>query len=469
MKKVIALLPVMLLLTVGATHAAGLAIPEQGAASMGMAAAVTARGEDLSAIFYNPAGINYVQNFDIMLGITPISPTHEYKPFSEDSKTFEKASSKSHTYLPPQLYAAYRMNKDMVLGIGVFTPYGLGTDWDKTWNGRYTSTFAEIQAVHINPVISYKVNERTSLGFGLYYVTSTAKIEKMVDTGSLLDKSLAANTKYDSKFTLDGDGKGFGFNAGILSKVMDDFQVGASFRSAHSIKYSGKAKFAHQKAMIINTVKQKYLAAGASEAVATANAEGTYNAIVTNMPLSQDGDATLNMPWTFNLGMKKDWTPVWDMSFDVDVTGWQVYKALTVDFDTNKPKDKEVVEKDWRRTVTLRLGSSYDLSPALTARCGFMVDRTPVPSKTLDGQLPDAGRYGISLGAGYKIGVIKVDASYLFLKFSERDKYNGIGFSKDTTGDGYIDRYDVPAGYPIGNGEYRSLAHLFSVSASYQF
>ena len=98
-----------------------------------------------------------------------------------------------------------------------------------------------------------------------------------------------------------------------------------------------------------------------------------------------------------------------------------------------------------------------------------MFDKCPVPDETFEPQVPDNHRYGISLGGGYKVGMMHIDASYMLLKFLDREKDNGVGIDKDITGDGVVNRFDVPAGYPVANGKYRSRAHLFSVSASYMF
>ena len=151
MKKVITVLFVLMLCLAGNVWASGLAIPEQGAAAMGMSAAMTARSEDLSSIFYNPAGIDYVEKFEVLVGLTPIIPKHKYTPFREETQYFNSCESESNVFLPPQLYAAYRAGQNLVLGLGVYAPFGLGTEWDKKWDGRYTSTFAEIQTIYINP------------------------------------------------------------------------------------------------------------------------------------------------------------------------------------------------------------------------------------------------------------------------------------------------------------------------------
>ena len=97
----------------------------------------------------------------------------------------------------------------------------------------------------------------------------------------------------------------------------------------------------------------------------------------------------------------------------------------------------------------------------------------------MDGQLPDADRTGISLGAGYTIGMLRFDVSYMFLMFADREKDNFVGYS-DANGDGSVDAVDQATlngalalqgrgTYPVGNGDYESSANLFSVSVSYAF
>jgi long-chain fatty acid transport protein len=235
------------------------------------------------------------------------------------------------------------------------------------------------------------------------------------------------------------------------------------------VEYEGKAKFTHQEQNIKTAVAGAAMIGGANATTAAAIADNTYNLISSQMPASQDGKATLHMPWMLNLGFKYDVNAAWDYSLEMDMVGWSVYRNLVIDFADNKPKDKQVITKDWENTYVFRFGSSYDFSKSFVGRLGLMYDWNPVPDATFDGQLPDSNRLGYSLGIGYKIGVIQLDASYMRLKFSSREKNNGVGFSKDTTGDGIIDQFDVPAGYPVGNGAYENFANLFSISARYTF
>ncbi len=452
----------LMLVASGTVWASGLAIPEQGAAALSMSAAMTARNEDLSAIFYNPAGIDYVEGVEVYAGLTPIVPIHEYSPFREDIGTFDSEKANTNVYLPPQLYAAWRARENWVLGIGIFTPYGLGTDWDEDWTGRYTSTYGEIQMIFVNPTVAYKVNDQLSIGVGASYISSSATIEKMIDTGTSLANAglpvTGRSTTYDSKFGLEGDGSAWGFNAGVLYRPFSHVQLGVSYRSAFEMEYDGDAKFRHA-----SVLKDIVLPA--------AMGGNAYNVALASMPATQSGTATLKMPWTLNVGFKVDATEKLDFSAEFDYIAWSTYEELVVDFDKDLPVDKQIQDKDWDDSVVVRGGTSYDLNEKTVLRFGLMYDWNPVPDETIDPQLPDANRIGVSLGAGYTLGKVRLDAGYMLLSFKRREKDNGAGFSTDVTGDGEIDRFDTEAAgnYPVGNGMYDSYANLFSVSASYAF
>jgi len=351
------------------------------------------------------------------------------------------------------------MGQNLVVGIGVFAPFGLGTDWDTDWVGRYSATYAEVATIHIQPTVAYQVNDNVSVGVGVSYVTSSATMEKMVDFGSRIGEG--PNPLLDSESSMDGSGSAVAFNVGIQAKASEAMTFGASYQSAYDIKYEGTATFTHS-----NVLKAK------TYPLDPTGATTMYHVALANMPAKQDGSASFNMPWVLNLGMKYDFTPQFDTSFDVNVVGWSVYKELEVDFDTDVPEDK-VLPKNWDDSVVLRLASSYDMSDSWILRGGLLYDKNPVPDETFDAQLPDANRIGLSVGTGYSFGKLRIDAGYLFLHFSDRKKNNAVGFdlgdNSDTTGDGDVNIYDVTPGYPVANGSYRGRAHLLSVAATYSF
>ncbi|MCE5250134.1 outer membrane protein transport protein [bacterium] len=470
MKKVSLLFLIALVVTSTGASASGLAIPEQGAAAMGMAAAMTARSENLSAIYYNPAGIDYVEKTELFLGFTPIMPVHQYEG------TTESEDANKMAFYPPNIYAAHRLNNRIVFGFGMYTPFGLGTDWNSKWYGRYTSTFGEIQSLYITPSVAIKLHDMVSFGASYSWIWSGAVIKKKIDSGLAIYSATAAanpaaanpkmisNPSYDSEFALDGDGGGVSYTLGLMLRPMSTVQIGISYTGTSEITYKGTAKFTHPK--------------------------GYESMLSAMMPAFQDGDATLNLPSSINVGLKYDLTTAWDAEVDVNIVDWTTYDKLVIDLKDNLPYDTITSPKNWDKSTIVRLGTSYDLNAISTARFGFLYDKSPVPDETFDAQLPDNNRIGFSVGYGRKFGNITFDVSYMFLKFSDRDKDNLVGYvdagSIDpTTGavgpkDGVVDAADKAildgmmakmgrSEYPVGNGTYKSHVNLLSFSASYHF
>jgi len=472
MKKVSLLILISLMVSSAGVYGSGLSIPEQGAAAMGMSAAATARSENLSAIFYNPAGIDYVENNEMLLGMTPIFPSHKYEgsSISEDSKKM--------SFFPPNVYFAKRLHERVVAGVGLFTPFGLGTDWSSTWTGRYTSTYGEVRSAYFTPAVSVKLHDMVSIGASFSWIWSDASIKKKIDSGLAIysataaadpasaDPTMIANPDYDSEFSLDGDGGGVSYTFGLMLRPSERIQIGLSYIGKSEFEYTGKAKFTHPEAYKILLSQQ--------------------------MPVSQNGEAILSIPSSINVGLKYDLTAAWDAEIDVNMVQWSSYEELSIDLANDLPSDKLIQQKDWDNSTVIRLGTSYDANDITTLRAGFLYDKNPIPDETFDAQLPDNDRIGISVGFGRILTFgeipICIDASYMFLKFSDRDKDNFVGYqdvgSFDTVNnvplpgvkDGMIDATDqaimngmVGGEYPVAAGTYKSHVNLFAVSASYKF
>ncbi|MCJ7644673.1 MAG: outer membrane protein transport protein, partial [Candidatus Aminicenantes bacterium] len=99
----------------------------------------------------------------------------------------------------------------------------------------------------------------------------------------------------------------------------------------------------------------------------------------------------------------------------------------------------------------------YQLNESLALRAGIMRDWTPQPTESIDPNLPDANRYALTLGFGYKIGRLLIDVGYQYEKFADRESPNRN-----------ITAYQF-YGINLGAGTYKTMAHLFGISLSYLF
>ncbi len=405
---------------------------------------MTARSEDLSAIFYNPAGIAYVEHSVWSCGLAGMKSQHTFE--GQGSLT----ESRRKIFFPYYFYTARRINEKTVLGMGVYTPFGVGTEWGRTWNGRYVSSYGTLSTLFYNPVISCKINDMITIGCGASYVTSAARIESMVDSGFHLyhygfaDSSKIAQPAMDTVFSMKGRGSGASINGGVLMRFGEKIRLGASFRTVTNIRYKGTASFTH--------------------------AETPYTVLLgLIMPLSQKGKTDIRLPWMLNIGAYYHMSEAWDASLDVHYLGWSVFDKLDIDLLKDMPSDVISMNKAWKDSQAIRFGSSCRVNEFFIVKGGIFYDHSPVPDVTFDALIPDADRLGLSFGAGYTRGAMSVDAGFLIEKLFGRTKDNEVGF-QDINGDGVTDREDqkmldgFTGGYPAGNGGYSSSENLVSLS-----
>ena len=126
---------VLFMATPRVAWAAGFAITAQGAAASGKSSAFTAQADDPSALFYNPAGIAQLRTAALLVGTSVIIPHTEYRPESAGVRDREDRQ----IFFPPYLYVTLPLGRTFTAGLGVFSPFGVGTEWPLDWDGRFHS------------------------------------------------------------------------------------------------------------------------------------------------------------------------------------------------------------------------------------------------------------------------------------------------------------------------------------------
>ena len=176
--------------------ASGFAVYTHGAKELGMQNNVIAHSEGPASNYHNPALITGLKGTQIEAGTTLIFPSREFKS-AETGKT-EKAESQ--VFYPSTLFLIHQLNDRFTAGLGIVSPFGLGTDWGKDWEGEYLATNSEMQTFNINPNIAWKVNDKLAVAGGFDLVLLDATLEKNI------------NLTTDAEQKFEGDGKGYGYN-----------------------------------------------------------------------------------------------------------------------------------------------------------------------------------------------------------------------------------------------------------------
>src|SRR5439155_27235296 len=120
----------------------GFQINEQSASSLGNAfAAGAAFTDDASAMWWNPAALSKFNRAQVAGVFNVITPSIKFKndgslPAANQPLGGTGGDAGGYNY-PPAAYVAIPINPQWVFGVGVNVPFGLKTEYDDGWLGRY--------------------------------------------------------------------------------------------------------------------------------------------------------------------------------------------------------------------------------------------------------------------------------------------------------------------------------------------
>ena len=222
------LVPVLSLAVSSTAFAAGFSIFEQGAKATAMGGAFAATADDPSAIFYNVAGIAQQRKTTVYAGGTLINFANEFTGDPNDIFTSGSTGRyKRHLFIPPNVYATVPIGQNLTVGVGAFAAFGLRTNWEDPWIGRFVSRDADLRTKSIEPAIAWQSTDgRFAVGAGYEYRESTVVLNRNSAalnpfSGRIID---TANAYLRSK-----KGHDNGYNVGILFKPVSTWRFGASY------------------------------------------------------------------------------------------------------------------------------------------------------------------------------------------------------------------------------------------------
>jgi long-chain fatty acid transport protein len=383
-----------------------------GAKAAGMGTAFVGIADDPSAIMHNPAGLTQLKGTNMYSGVTAVIPSTEYKSPSGGS---EETDFK--VFFPPHIYFSSDSNmENMVVGLGVFSPFGIGGRyWSKRGLTRYLSTESTIATISVNPTLAWQLSTKLSVGLGVYYLHSLNTAEKM------MDQSMFGAP--DGKFKLDADGGGWGYNLGILVAPIEKLSLGFAFRSKVTVDQEGDTELKN-----IAPALQPFF--GGSK-------------------YKTDVDTTIDLPEIVSFGIAYKPTTQLTLGFDVEWVKWSRFDQQTLDFKNEVPAagfSDILIDLDWEDQWLVKFGLEYYLNKNFALRAGYAFIETAVPEHTLSPANPDADSHSFGIGFGYKTGRWIVDGFYSAGIYRDRNVNNNIL-----------------------SGEYENLCHFIGLSVGNKF
>lgn len=462
-------------------------LSEQSVSGLGVAfAGAAASAEDASILFYNPAGIAQLPQSELQLGLHVIAPTVEFRnegtrydvpgtPLNGFPVRGDNGGDAGVTSEIPNLYLTepvFRGTKygDLSVGVGVNAPFGLETDYDPGWVGRYAALRTKVTTLDIQPTFGWRFFNKFSFGASVDVQRASGRLTQAIDFGLAAQQPLtqffaalpsilamrgvppsaipgivsATERAYasagfvpgglDGVSEVQGSDWAVGFTLGALIEYRDagqdggflqDGRLGFSYRSPIEHTLDGTVDF--RRVPLIT-------ASGAPVQFPDATA-------FKDIFFPQGAAATLQLPDIFHASIYQRFARQYALLGDITWTNWDRLQSIPITFASGKTPGT-ALNINYEDTVLYALGFEWYPCTNLTLRSGFAYDETPIKSDLFrTPRIPDNDRYILSGGLRWS-ATRWMDVDLAYAHFFLNDLRSDFG---DGQGHELIGRYAVQA------------------------
>ena len=432
-------------LAAGQASASGFQLREQSVKNLGKSNAGSIVGKDASNVSLNPAAMTNLDKNTLQADVTVIDLSADFTGGGRvlgspaAPLTGGNGGDPGDPTAVPNMAAVFPLKgalEGMTVGASIGAPFGLKTEYENGWVGRYRALTSDVKVVDLTLSAAFKATDGVSVGFGLIYERADVTLSKAIDFGTAIcASSNPANCfnpvypfkpqQMDGAFEVKGDGTSIGYVIGGQIAPNDKLTIGFSHRSEIKHDLEGTLDFQNVPALLAND------------------------------PRFQDGDggARLVTPKITTLSIMYGVTDAFRVLADYQATGWSSLQDVTIKRSNGTVVGSE--DFSWEDTDFFSVGVEYDISPAFTLRAGVGQDESPTNDATRTPRLPDNDRMLYSIGASWEISDhLSVDAAYQRINIDDPEINLGV---------------HAPSDLSTLTGTYSGSANLFGVSMQYRF
>ncbi|MFV3368813.1 outer membrane protein transport protein [Pseudomonas sp. NY15435] len=366
------------------TMANGFALNEQSASGAGTAfAGRSSSALDSSTIFGNPAGLSKLKRTEVSGGLAVLFAKDDISAAQSSASGTNKGDSVPVTGVPFG-YFSTPINEVISFGVGVYVPFGLINDYESNFQGRYHGSYSKVSVFTVQPTISYRINDKVSIGGGPTINRIGGKLESQLATGAL-------NSGKEAKITLKGDDTAVGYNLGIMVDITEATTWGVTYHSKVDYKLEGHTKV--------------------SDSPAALGLNGKY-----------DLEMDVTLPESVDTSFTHHFDDKWTGYVGTTWTRWSRLPEI-VGENSGLPLLGERLgfgriseELNFRDTWATAIGASYALTPQWVLRAGYVYDQSPTRNEDRNVRIPVGNRQTVTFGAGYSpYPDMTIDLAYAYL------------------------------------------------------
>jgi long-chain fatty acid transport protein len=426
-------------------HASAFALIEQSASGLGSAfSGAAAAAEDASTIYYNPAGMSLLPaGIQVSAGLAFINISTKFSDSGSQPSGTALGGVNPAAPRPlggaggdagglaavPNLYVKGDIAPTWKVGLGLSVPFGLQTEYEPDWIGRFQAIKSELDTLNVNPSVAYKVNDKISVGGGVSYQQINAELSSAVNYVALVFAAAGAGAaalvpagNAEGTVKITGDDNALGWNLGAMFAVAPETRLGVSYRSAIKYKVTGSATFSNAPTALTGNL---------------------------DTPVSLH----IEMPDSASVALQQKLGANLALLGDVTWTHWSRIQDLTIERSNGSVLNR--TPENFRNTWRIGVGATNRLSDAWSLKLGVAYDRTPVNDTDRTPRLPDQDRTWLSFGGQYRSsqnGTLDLGYAHLFVKQASINQNAG----------------NVTA-FGLVSGNYKSSIDIFGAQFTYRF
>jgi long-chain fatty acid transport protein len=400
-------------------EAGGIMIYEAGHEGTGLANAGSAvMASDPSILMTNPAGISQLAgtqiNFNAQLILGDVS-------FSRNNaNTFGgNEGGNALKYLPgSSFFISHSLDDRSSIGFGMYGNFGLALDYDDDWAGRYFAQESAIIGVSFQPTYAYKITDDLSVGLGPRFMLGYFRTEVAVN-----NNVLGLGNAEDGQLRYKDTDWGTGANVGVLYNLNERTKLGLAWTSKIKLKFEDKPDLKK----ITNPLLRLAL----------------------NRLDADQLNVDMNVPQTVTTSVSYQLDPQWTLLGSLGWQDWSDFGKVGVEVDTGLGSTARTAQRQYKDTWHASIGAQHQINPKLRWNVGLGYDSSAVDDKdrTVDNPMNEAWR--LATGVSYALqDDVDVHMSYTLIYLGDMD----VQQTKARSGGSVSGEYKNAALHVLGGG-----------------
>ena len=324
----------------------------------------SARAEDPSTVFTNPAGMTRLCEKQLELGAQPIFLHVHFDP--DEDTDVNGSDGQADIWLPSgSFFYVHPFNEKLTFGLASIGYFGSDLVYNHEWVGRYYVQKALLEGLSFVPAAAYKFNEKWSVGIGANIMYGFLKQRSAVNN-ILDDVGDGYLSFHDYRF-------GYGGLFGILFQPTCTTRFGIQYLSPVKLNFKATPKFSN----IGPILDDLLIRLGIADAVLKIN---------------------ITVPQSVMFSAYHDINERWSLMANLGWQQWSKFQRISVSF-ANMNSTTLAIKEYYKDTWHTAIGMEWHYSSALTFSGGVAYDSSAIDNSKRPLNFPVGEQWRFGTGA----------------------------------------------------------------------